>query len=113
MKKVLLVVLITALLLALFATPVLAQGDGEAKTPDSIATDLDTVWVLLAAALVFFMQAGFFFLEGGLTRAKNVANAMLKGVMDFCLGAIIFWMVGFGLMFGLSRGGFVGSSGFF
>jgi Amt family ammonium transporter len=113
LKKVLLVVLITVVLFALLATPALAEGEGATKTPESIATSLDTVWVLIAAALVFFMQAGFFFLEGGLTRSKNVANAMLKGAMDFCLGALVFWMVGFAFMFGFDRGGFIGSSGFF
>jgi Amt family ammonium transporter len=78
-----------------------------------ISNDLDTVFVLIAAALVFFMQAGFFFLEGGLTRAKNVANAMMKGAMDFCLGALIYWMIGFAIMFGVSKAGLLGSSGFF
>ncbi len=113
MKKLLLVILITALLLALFVTPALAQGNGEAKTAESVATSLDTVWVLIAAALVFFMQAGFFFLEGGLTRAKNVSNAMLKGAMDFCLGALAFWLVGFALLYGIDRAGLIGSSSFF
>jgi len=112
-KRLFVVILVTVLILALFTVPALAEGEGEAKTPDSISTSLDTVWVLVAAALVFFMQAGFFFLEGGLTRSKNVANAMLKGVMDFCLGALVFWMVGFAFMFGFDRGGFIGSSGFF
>jgi ammonium transporter, Amt family len=113
LRKLLLVMLAAALLFALLTVPALAQGEGEARTPESIATSLDTVWVLIAAALVFFMQAGFFFLEGGLTRAKNVSNAMIKGVMDFCLGALVFWMVGFAFMFGLDRGGFIGSGGFF
>lgn len=102
-----------AVLLAAAAAPAFADEGGEAKTPQSIETSLDTVWVLVAAALVFFMQAGFFFLEGSLTRAKNVSNAMLKGVMDFCLGALVYWAIGFALMFGLDRGGFIGSGGFF
>ncbi len=113
MKKFLLVLVLAALVLVLFTMPALAEGDGDTKTPASITTSLDTVWVLIAAALVFFMQAGFFFLEGGLTRAKNVSNAMLKGVMDFCLGALIYWMVGFAIMFGIDSGGFLGTSGFF
>lgn len=78
-----------------------------------ITSSIDTVWVLIAGSLVFFMQAGFFFLEGGLTRAKNVSNAMLKGAMDFCLGAFVFWAIGFALMFGPDRGGFIGTGGFF
>ena len=113
MKKLLVVVMISVLILLLLSGTAFAEGEGAAKSPDDIATALDTVWVLIAAALVFFMQAGFFFLEGGLTRAKNVSNAMIKGVMDFCLGALIYWVVGFALMFGLDRGGFLGSSGFF
>jgi Amt family ammonium transporter len=113
LKKVLIVLLLVAMVLVILTAPALAEGEGNAKTPESIATSLDTVWVLIAAALVFFMQAGFFFLEGGLTRSKNVANAMLKGAMDFCLGALVFWMIGFAFMFGFDRGGFIGSSGFF
>ncbi|MDD3717929.1 MAG: ammonium transporter [Actinomycetota bacterium] len=112
MRRTLVVLALAAVFLALFATPALAGEEGEARTPESSVTSLDTVWVLIAAALVFFMQAGFFFLEGGLTRAKNVSNAMLKGVMDFCLGALVFWMIGFAFMFGFDRGGFVGTSGF-
>ena len=93
--------------------PAAALAAGTTKSASEISTALDTVWVLIAAALVFFMQAGFFFLEGGLTRSKNVSNAMLKGAMDFCLGALVFWMIGFAFMFGFDRGGFIGSSGFF
>jgi len=113
LKKVSIVLLLAVLIIVIFTVPALAEGEGEAKSVESIATSLDTVWVLIAAALVFFMQAGFFFLEGGLTRAKNVSNAMLKGVMDFCLGALVYWMVGFAIMFGIDSGGFLGTSGFF
>jgi Amt family ammonium transporter len=113
LKKVLLIISIAVLLLVLFSAPAFAEGEQEAKSPDSIATSLDTVWVLIAAALVFFMQAGFFLLEAGLTRAKNSANVVLKGAMDFCIGALVYWMFGFALMFGIDRGGFLGASGFF
>ena len=68
---------------------------------------ISTLWVLLAAALVFFMQAGFAMVETGFTRAKNAGNIIMKNVMDFCLGTPLFWLIGFGLMFGLG-GGFVG-----
>ncbi|SCW45556.1 ammonium transporter, Amt family [Lachnospiraceae bacterium C10] len=57
-------------------------------------------WVLLAAALVYFMQAGFALCEAGLTRAKNTGNILMKNIMDFCIGTPCFWLVGFGLMFG-------------
>lgn len=59
----------------------------------------DTIWVLLAAILVFFMQAGFAMVETGLTRAKNAANIIMKNLMDFALGTIVYWFIGFGIMF--------------
>ena len=70
---------------------------------------VDTIWTLLAAALVFFMQAGFAMVETGFTRAKNAGNIIMKNLMDFSLGTLVFWMFGFGLMFagdGLFIGGF-------
>jgi Amt family ammonium transporter len=73
---------------------------------------LDTVWVMLGAFLVFWMQAGFAYVEGGLTRAKNTNNIMMKNLMDFCLGTVAFWAVGFALMFG-NGNDFVGYSGWF
>lgn len=60
----------------------------------------NTIWVLVAAALVFFMQAGFAMVETGFTRAKNAGNIIMKNLMDFCLGTPIYWLVGFGVMFG-------------
>lgn len=62
-------------------------------------SSVDTIWVLLGAALVFFMQAGFAMVETGLTRAKNAGNIIMKNLMDFCIGTPCFWIVGFGLMF--------------
>lgn len=69
---------------------------------------VNTVWVLFAAVLVFFMQAGFCILESGLTRAKNAGNIIMKNIIDFCIGAPIFWIVGFGIMYGSSNGFFGG-----
>ena len=60
----------------------------------------NTIWVLLGAALVFFMQAGFSMCEAGFTRAKNTGNILMKNLMDFCIGTPVFWLIGFGLMFG-------------
>lgn len=71
------------------------------------------VWTLVAACLVFFMQAGFALVEAGFTRAKNVINIMMKNLMDFSMGSLAYWAVGFGLMFGVSKTGFIGTSGFF
>ena len=68
----------------------------------------DTIWVLVAAALVFFMQAGFAMVETGFTRAKNSGNIIMKNLMDFCLGTPIYWLVGFGIMFGGSSALFGG-----
>ncbi len=68
---------------------------------------VDTIWTLLAAALVFFMQAGFAMVETGFTRAKNAGNIIMKNIMDFSLGTLMFWLIGFGLMFG-GDGAFIG-----
>ncbi|MFC1579762.1 ammonium transporter [Thermodesulfobacteriota bacterium] len=78
-----------------------------------VQTHADYVWTLVAAALVFFMQAGFSLVEAGFTRAKNVINIMMKNLMDFSMGSIAFWAIGFGLMFGASKTGWFGFSGFF
>lgn len=69
---------------------------------------VNTIWVLLGAALVFFMQAGFAMVETGFTRAKNAGNIIMKNLMDFCIGTPVFWIIGFGLMFG-GDGDFIGS----
>ena len=61
---------------------------------------VNTIWVLLGAAMVFLMQAGFAMCEAGFTRAKNTGNILMKNLMDFCIGTPIFWLLGFGLMFG-------------
>jgi Amt family ammonium transporter len=74
-----------------------------------LAYSLDTVWVLLGTALVFFMQAGFAMVETGFTRAKNAGNIIMKNLMDFAVGSIVFWAFGFGIMFGDSLGGIIGS----
>jgi len=59
----------------------------------------DVIWVLIAAILVFFMQAGFALCEAGLTRAKNTGNILMKNMMDFCIGTPCYWLIGFGIMF--------------
>ena len=77
---------------------------------------LDNVWILIAAALVLFMQAGFAFVEAGLTRAKNVANVMMKNMMDLCFGALAFFAVGFAIAFGGDMDGigkYIGGGGWF
>lgn len=71
-------------------------------------SSVNTIWILFGTALVFFMQAGFAMVETGFTRAKNAGNIIMKNLMDFCIGTPIFWLVGFGLMFG-DGNGFIGS----
>ncbi len=82
-------------------------------TAEVVQRHLDFVWVIVAAALVFLMQAGFALVEAGFTRAKNVVNICMKNLMDFSIGALAFWAVGFGLMFGVTRTGWFGMSDFF
>ena len=74
-------------------------------------SSVNTIWVLVSAALVFFMQAGFAMVETGFTRAKNAGNIIMKNLMDFCIGAPIFWLVGFGIMFD-GAGRFIGGFDF-
>ena len=62
-------------------------------------SSVDTIWVLIAAALVFFMQAGFAMVETGFTRAKNAGNIIMKNLMDFAIGTPVYWLIGFGIMF--------------
>lgn len=73
----------------------------------------DTIWVLIGAFMVFFMQPGFAMVETGFTRAKNAGNIVMKNFMDLCLGSIVFWIIGFGLMFGTDIGGLLGTPDFF
>ena len=72
----------------------------------------DTLWVLVAAFLVFFMQAGFAMVEAGFTRAKNAVNILMKNLMDFSMGSIAYWAIGFAIMFGAGNA-FMGTSGWF
>lgn len=87
-------------------------------SPAALAADgltraaVDTVWVATSAALVFFMQAGFALLESGMARSKNAVNVLMKNYMDVCTGSLIFWLIGFGLMFGHNATGWFGASHF-
>ena len=73
-----------------------------------LSLSVDTVWMLLAAMLVFFMQPGFALCEAVFTRGKNTANILFKNFVDFCFGSILFWLLGFGFMFGSNGEGFIG-----
>ncbi|AOP33775.1 guanylate cyclase [Leptospira tipperaryensis] len=76
-------------------------------------TNFDILWIILSSGLVFFMQAGFLCLESGLTRTKNSINVAIKNITDFGIATLIFYSVGFGLMFGTSSFGLIGSDSFF
>ncbi len=104
--------------LGMAAVPVVAHcAEGEAPTAATLAdiealqNNLNIVWTCVAAFLVFFMQAGFAMVETGFTRAKNACNIMMKNLMDFSIGSIAWWVLGFGLMFG-AGGSFLGTSDF-
>ncbi len=81
------------------------------KVQAELQTNMDILWTALAAFLVFFMQPGFAMVEAGFTRAKNACNIMMKNLMDFSIGSIMWWVLGFGLMFG-AGGSFIGGSHF-
>jgi len=95
-----------SLLIALSTLPAtaLAEESGDA---------VNMLWIATAGALVFLMQAGFALLESGMSRAKNSLNVVMKNYMDVCIGTLIFWAVGYGLMFGTNSSGWFGTDGFF
>lgn len=95
--------------------PLLIFTSGSAQASTDLATlslDLNHVWVITTAALVFFMQAGFALLESGMARSKNAVNVMMKNYLDMCFGALVFWALGYGLMFGENPSGWIGTSMF-
>ena len=105
----LVVLAIAAMVLALFGTNALAQDEVALATQASV----DTTWVLLTGFLVFFMQCGFAMLETGLIRQTSAVNALLENFIDAGVTAVAFWAVGFGIAFGTSAGGLIGTSNFF
>ncbi|MBN2558779.1 MAG: ammonium transporter [Clostridia bacterium] len=105
MKKRLIVLL---LVIVLVVIPSMVFGADE-----SVESAIDTVWVLIAAFLVFFMQAGFAMVESGFTRAKNASNIIMKNMMDVAIGSLVYFAIGFGIMFGADRFGLFGTTGFF
>ena len=110
MKRVL---LIAAVALVFSTGAVFAQEVSTEESIDLFYNAFDMIWLVLSAALVFFMQAGFAMVETGLTRAKNAGNILMKNMMDFSAGAIAYWAVGWALMYGASKSGLIGSSQFF
>ncbi|MEJ5259391.1 MAG: ammonium transporter [Anaerohalosphaeraceae bacterium] len=80
------------------------EPSGIAEVKESLQTNMNVIWTCIAAFLVFFMQAGFAMVETGFTRAKNAVNILMKNLMDFSVGSLVFFLIGFGLMFGRSNG---------
>lgn len=105
--------ILIVVLLSILVLPATAfAGDETVLSGDTVQLNLDTLWMLVAAAMVFFMQAGFAMVESGFTRAKNASNIIMKNIMDFGIGSLLFFVVGFGLMYGDSIAGLIGGSGF-
>ncbi len=84
-----------------------------AITIHSLASAIDTIWVLLCTALVFIMEGGFAFLEAGFIRSKNSINIVMKVFTDCTVGMLSYWVLGFAIMYGADQAGLFGSSGFF
>jgi Amt family ammonium transporter len=88
------------------------EGEKMEQEIASVARNVNIMWTLIACMLVFWMQAGFAMVESGLCRSKNTCNILMKNLVDFCIGSILYYLVGFGLMFGVSFSGLFGTSGF-
>ena len=95
-----------------FAAAAGAAQAADATPLDALKAGTDMVWLIAAGALVFFMQAGFALLESGMSRAKNAVNVIMKNYCDMCFGAVAFWAVGYGLMFGANPSGWLGTDRF-
>ncbi|MCA1964126.1 MAG: ammonium transporter [Prosthecobacter sp.] len=96
---------------AAVAEPAPAEAAMKAET-EAVQANANYLWMILAGALVFVMQAGFAMVELGFSRAKNSINIIMKNFLDFSISVIVFLFLGFGLMFGASAGGWIGTSGF-
>ena len=113
LRRTLLALVVGLLAVGLLATynAVFAQGDG--PTTEWLSGYADNIVTVVAAALVFFMQAGFAFLGAGLIRSKNTTNYLTKSFMDFAIASLGFWAFGFAFMLGDTAGGFIGLTGWF
>lgn len=109
-RKSLRIVLPLLAVVALFALTGRAYAQDGTET---LTVQINTIWLFIGSCLVFFMQAGFAMVETGFTRSKNTANLIMKNTLDFCVGALLYFMFGFGLMYGTSAGGFIGTDKFF
>ncbi|MFC0524285.1 ammonium transporter [Pontibacillus salicampi] len=94
----------------LVASPVYAETAG--PTMESLSASMDMVWIMIAAFLVFFMHAGFAMVEAGFTRSKNALNILMKNFLTMSIASVLYFIVGYGIMFGSSAGGIIGADGF-
>ena len=115
LRKMVKVGVVGIALLLMLSSIGLSQADptGAVTLRANPQAPVDYVWILVAAFLVFFMQAGFAMLEAGFCRAKNAVNLMMKNLMDFSMGSLAFMAVGFALMFGADKWGLFGTTGWF
>lgn len=107
------ITLVLAVPLIAFAEEAAPTVAGNAEAIGAVQKNADFLWTLVAAFLVFFMQAGFAMVEAGFTRAKNAVNIIMKNLMDMSIGAMAYWAIGFAIMFGVSKTGWFGTTGFF
>jgi Amt family ammonium transporter len=109
-KKIAFIAFVLGLLTVLSSQVTFAQ---EAVPSEQIIVQIDTIWLFIGAFLVFWMQAGFAMVESGFTRSKNAANLLMKNLIDFAGGSLVYFAIGFGLMYGASAGGIIGTGNFF
>ena len=113
-RRFLTILVMSGVLVGMLALPASAQEiTAQEITAESVQANLDLIFVFLAAVLVIFMQAGFALVEAGLTRAKNVSNIMMKNLMDFSGGVLVFFVLGYALAYGETGSAFIGTNGFF
>jgi Amt family ammonium transporter len=113
MRRIVAFIILALIISVVFPTALGADPTGAETLHGNPDASVNFVWVLICAMLVMFMQPGFAMLEAGFTRAKNAANIMMKNMMDFCIGSLTYWIIGFGLMFGATWLGVVGTEYFF
>ncbi|MDX8361344.1 MULTISPECIES: ammonium transporter [Bacillaceae] len=102
----------TALLTLIISLFMSSVAFAEGPTTTALQSSMDMMWIMVAALLVFFMHAGFAMVESGFTRSKNALNILMKNMLTISIASVLYFLVGYGIMFGSSAGGFIGTSGF-
>lgn len=113
-RSTVLLALMLSIIFVAFSVPASAETVEEnTEAILNLQAALTYIWLLLAGALVFLMHAGFSLVEAGLTRSKNTANILMKNFMTICLGVVVYWVVGWGIMYGTDASGLIGIDQFF